>query len=114
MEQRRQLQVDLHKGPKWLRALSYAAAFGLFIVLIMFRDEPWTKGTFPGLVIASCFSILVFQVIGKIALGIPVQSFLRRPPIGEPVSAAWLDRPLGVLLQLVLITGAGVALALFF
>ena len=54
----------------------------------------------------------VFQVGGKIALGLHVAPLVYRPPVGEPTNLGWLERPIGTLLQFIFVTSAAAGLAL--
>jgi len=99
--------------PRWLRPLCYTGAILVFVAIALLRDEPWTRGSVAGLVMAPCLSIGVFQVAGKIALGLHVPPlFYVRPPVGEQQKLGWLERPLGSLLQCVIVTAAAAGIAL--
>ena len=99
-------------APRWLNPLSYCGSILVFVALALLRDEPWNKGSVAGLVLASCLSFGVFHVAGKIALGLHVVPLVYRPPVGEPMNSGWLERPVGTLLQFIIVTSAAVGVAL--
>ena len=103
---------DDAREPKWLVPLAYFGAVLLFATLVLIRDEPWTKGSLAGLVAASALSVGVFRVAGKMALGLHVAPLVYRPPVGEPTNLGPLERPLGTLLQFIILTAAAAGLAL--
>ena len=98
--------------PRWLRPLAYCGSALVFIALVLLRDEPWNKGSVAGLVLGSCLSFGVFHVAGKMALGLHVAPLVYRPPMGEPTNLGWLERPLGTLLQFIIVTAAAAGIAL--
>lgn len=98
------------KQPKWLAPVSYLAALPVASAIIVLRDEPWTKGSFAGLVIAACMGVGVVYVSAKNALGLPIW---KQEPTGYgSLSKGWLDRPWGIVLQLAIVGCVGVGLAL--
>ena len=98
--------------PRWLRPLSYSGSLLLFLALLFLRDDPWNTGSVAGLVLAACLSFAVFNVAGKIALGLQVAPLVYRPPVGEPTNLGWLEQPAGTLLQVMIVTSAAAGLAL--
>ena len=103
---------DAASEPKWLVPLSYCGAILLFVTLALLRDEPWTRGSVAGLVLASALSVGAFRVAGKMALGLHVAPLVYRPPVGEPTNLGWLERPAGTLFQFIIVTSAVAGLAL--
>jgi len=97
--------------PKWLAPVSYLAALPVVVVLVFLRDEPWTKGSFGGLVLAGVMAGSVVYLSAKKAVGLPLSS--KRSPYDRP-SDSWLDRGWGIVFQLAIVGCAGAALALFF
>lgn len=98
--------------PKWMVPLSWLAAAPVAAALLLLRDEPWTKGSFAGLVLASCMGFGVVYVSTKLALGIPLTA--TKPSPYDLPSIGWLDRRWGIVLQLAVIGCIGAILALFF
>ena len=103
---------DSKVEPRWLLPVSYTGAVALFVALALLRDEPWTKGSVAGLVLASCLSIGVFRIAGKILLGLHVSPVFYGPPIEDSAQLGWLHRPLGTLLQFIIVTSAAAGVAL--
>ena len=97
--------------PKWLTPASYVVAVPIIALLMLLRDEPWTKGSFAGLVIAACMGVGVAYVSLKIALKVPVS----KPQSPYTLTSnSWLDRGWGIVTQLAIIGCIGAILALLF
>ena len=97
--------------PKWLTPVAYLVALPIVSLLILLRDEPWTKGSLAGLVIAACMGVGVAYLSLKIALKVP-GSEPRSPD--TLTSKNWLDLGWGIVAQLAAIGCAGATIALFF
>lgn len=100
-------------APRWLNPLCYCGSILVFVALVLLRAEPWNKGSVAGLVMAACLSFGVFHVAAKIALGLKVEPLVYRPTVGEPTNLGWPERPVGTLLQFIVVTAAAGGLALF-
>src|SRR5688572_24180037 len=98
--------------PKWLAPLAYVTALPVGTVLLLLREEPWTKGSVAGLVLATCMAVGVIHVSLATALGLPL-SAPQQSIYGSP-NKGWFDHGWGTAIQLTIIGCAGALLALFF
>ena len=99
--------------PKWAGILSWSVPLALCAGLIWVRDSAWTKGTVPSLVLTYVFGFMWIRMAVRLGRSEPIPSFLRKPPIGEPVPSSWFDGRAGALLQTTVILAASIGLALY-
>jgi hypothetical protein len=86
--------------PNWAGVLSWSVPLFLCVGLLWVREAAWTKGTVPGFVLTYGFGFMWIRMAVRLGRGEPIPSFLRKPPIGEPVPSSWSDGRAGTFFRL--------------
>ena len=106
-----QTQNATYAVPKWAGILSWSLPLLLCAGLIWVREAAWTKGTVAGLGLTYSFGFIWIRMAVRLGRGDPIPSFLRKPPIGQPLPSSWLDGRAGTFLQVTIILAASIGLA---